>query len=359
MIVFYFVKGVTVGFGPLDVDSRKFLDHPCRFADRDTQAKSEAIMMARREAGGDLDTPITTPRSGADTPHEDAPSPGKKHQPPAPKEETEKPKAGRQVRAMGRQTVFTRQGQASEEAVEKLQDEGRDMQAAEYQRSSRDAKESSRAVPQGRARAEGETARDGMDGMLEEVSSHLSDDADMEWASTQVLAEVWERGKWLVVLMIFQSIASMVLAQFEDLIKAHVVIALFLTMLIGSGGNAGGQSVAKAIHEIAVRGRTNGDWALINKVLKKQLAVALWLGLILGWAAWVRVWIFHGGYENSMAISMSCAIIVFSSVLLGAVLPYGMLCAGLDEIHSGAVIQVLMDIYGVSVTCLVCWSMWG
>ena len=48
-----------------------------------------------------------------------------------------------------------------------------------------------------------------------EVSSHLSDDADMEWASTQVLAEVWERGKWLVVLMIFQSIASMVLAQFE------------------------------------------------------------------------------------------------------------------------------------------------
>jgi len=110
MIVFYFVKGVTVGFGPLDVDSRKFLDHPCRFADRDTQAKSEAIMMARREAGGDLDTPITTPRSGADTPHEDAPSPGKKHQPPAPKEETEKPKAGRQVRAMGRQTVFTRQG---------------------------------------------------------------------------------------------------------------------------------------------------------------------------------------------------------------------------------------------------------
>jgi hypothetical protein len=66
--------------------------------------------------------------------------------------------------------------------------------------------------------------------------------------------------------------ASLVLAQFEDLIKEHVVIALFLTMLIGThftcfastrvqiltqkalagaGGNAGGQSVAKSIHEIA------------------------------------------------------------------------------------------------------------
>ena len=49
------------------------------------------------------------------------------------------------------------------------------------------------------------------------------------------------------MLMIFQSLASMVLAQFEDLIKAHVVIALFLTMLIGSGGNAGGQSVCVCV----------------------------------------------------------------------------------------------------------------
>ena len=46
-------------------------------------------------------------------------------------------------------------------------------------------------------------------------------------------------------------------------------------------------------------------------------------------------------------------------LLLLQVLPYAMLSAGLDEIHSGAVIQVFMDIYGVSVTCLVCWSLWG
>jgi Mg/Co/Ni transporter MgtE len=174
-----------------------------------------------------------------------------------------------------------------------------------------------------------------------------------------ILYQVWERGRWLVVLMILQSAASLVLAQFEELIKAHVVIALFLTMLIGSGGNAGGQSVAKAIHEIAVHGHTAGEYGLIKKVLKKQLAVAVWLGLMLGWVAWVRVWVFHGGYENSMAISISCSIIVVSSVLLGALLPYYMLLLGLDEIHSGAVIQVLMDIYGVSVTCLVCWCFWG
>ena len=108
-----------------------------------------------------------------------------------------------------------------------------------------------------------------------------------------------------------------------------------------------------------MHGRTAGNWCLIQKVIKKQLAVALWLGLLLGWVAWLRVWVFHGGYENSLAISISCSIIVVSSVLLGALLPYYMLCLGFDEIHAGAVIQVFMDIYGVSVTCIVCWCFWG
>jgi hypothetical protein len=49
----------------------------------------------------------------------------------------------------------------------------------------------------------------------------------------------------------------------------------------GSGGNAGGQSVAKAIHEIAVRGRNQASASLMINCVKRQLGVALWLGLIL------------------------------------------------------------------------------
>ena len=108
-----------------------------------------------------------------------------------------------------------------------------------------------------------------------------------------------------------------------------------------------------------MRGRTRGDLALVLRSAQRQIAVAVWLAVIIGWAAWVRVWIFHGGVENSMAISISCAIIVFSSIVFGSMLPYAMLAVGLDEIHSGAVIQVLMDIYGVTMTCMVCWFFWG
>jgi len=345
-IFFYFVKGCFSGFGPLEVDPRKIVDHPCRYIDQPTMEQAAAAMVLRQQAGGDGDTPSGTPREEQSGRRSSASS----VEGPTPRpEEKEK---GRSVRQMGAGVTFAQKKSGVGAAVEALQDEGRDVQetVAEARLGAAGAETAGQTAAKDRAIDDGEGSQH---------SSRLSAQADFDFVSQQVFEEVWERGKWLVMLMIFQSLASMVLAQFEDLIKAHVVIALFLTMLIGSGGNAGGQSVAKAIHEIAVRGRTHGSLALISNCVKRQVGVALWLGLILGWTAWVRVWIFHGGYENSMAIAISCSIIVFSSVILGAVLPYAMLSAGLDEIHSGAVIQVFMDIYGVSVTCLVCWSLWG
>lgn len=342
-LMFYFVKGFVMGFGPLDVDPRRIVDHPCRHHDKSTAEKAAAAMERRRQNGADDDTPNSTPRdSGSRGPTArsgDSPRDG--------------PEKGKSVRQMGAGGAFAKKKDAVGTAIETLHDEGQEVK--------RTAVEHQQGAAGAQAARGGATGKDAVldDGEGSQQSSRMSADVEVALVSQEVFEEVWERGKWLVMLMIFQSLASIVLAQFEDLIKAHVVIALFLTMLIGSGGNAGGQSVAKAIHEIAVRGRTQGDMHLLLNCVKRQLGVALWLGLILGWTAWVRVWIFHGGYENSMAIAISCSIIVFSSVILGAVLPYAMLAAGLDEIHSGAVIQVFMDIYGVSVTCIVCWSMWG
>jgi len=324
VVMFYFIKGVVVGFGPLKVDVRKVIDHPCRFCDEATRRMSEQQMALRRETGAE-DTPESTPRGGG-TPQS------------TPREDTKK---GTGIRAVGRSEGFKKHVTAEERGTKVLRDEGEDIKATV------------KDYPQGTT-SKGSPRDEELEG-----ESQASENPVVDFTSQEVFAEVWERGKWLVALLIVQSIASMVLSQFEQLIKEHVVIALFLTMLIGAGGNAGGQTVAKCIHEIAVRGRTRGDLALVLRSAQRQIAVAVWLAVIIGWAAWVRVWIFHGGVENSMAISISCAIIVFSSIVFGSMLPYAMLAVGLDEIHSGAVIQVLMDIYGVTMTCMVCWFFWG
>lgn len=60
-----------------------------------------------------------------------------------------------------------------------------------------------------------------------------------------VLSEAWSRGKWLLGLLVLQSMSSVVLDSYQQLLKDHLVVTLFLTMLVGAGGNAGNQSAIK------------------------------------------------------------------------------------------------------------------
>lgn len=64
--------------------------------------------------------------------------------------------------------------------------------------------------------------------------------------------EVQERGVWLVCLLVLQSVSGMVLQRYEEMLSRHVIITVFLTMLVGAGGNAGNQSAIKMIEGIAI-----------------------------------------------------------------------------------------------------------
>ena len=53
--------------------------------------------------------------------------------------------------------------------------------------------------------------------------------------------------RWLLGLLVLQSTSSFVLEQYQQLLKDHLVVTVFLTMLVGAGGNAGNQSAIKVI----------------------------------------------------------------------------------------------------------------
>jgi hypothetical protein len=61
------------------------------------------------------------------------------------------------------------------------------------------------------------------------------------------LQEAFTRGRWLVGLLVLQSTSSFILESYEDLLREHLVVTVFLTMLVGAGGNAGNQSAIKVI----------------------------------------------------------------------------------------------------------------
>ena len=122
-------------------------------------------------------------------------------------------------------------------------------------------------------------------------------------------------------------------------------------MLIGAGGNAGNQAAVKMIREIALG---NSVPKLRNALLKKELVIAVALTAIVGLSGLVRsIVLSHASWWESTAITVSLVIIVFSSIVLGAVLPFLMLIIGVDPAHSSTSIQVIMDILGVLLVCSV------
>ncbi|KAG1655330.1 hypothetical protein FOA52_006726 [Chlamydomonas sp. UWO 241] len=168
------------------------------------------------------------------------------------------------------------------------------------------------------------------------------------------LQEAFTRGKWLLGLLFVQSLSSFVLDQYRDLLREHLVVTLFLTMLVGAGGNAGNQSAITVIRALAT-GSINVSWQSLRNCCLQQAAVALLLGGGMSLGGFLRVYLTNGGNGvSAAAISLSLFVIVMSSVVLGTALPFVLAKLGADPANAGTSIQVVMDILGVAITCFTC-----
>jgi len=167
------------------------------------------------------------------------------------------------------------------------------------------------------------------------------------------LQEAWDRGRWLLGLLVLQSSSSFVLERYEDLIREHLVVTLFLTMLVGAGGNAGNQSAIKVIRGFATK-ELQPNMKVFVTTVSAQAQVGLVLGLFLSLGGFVRVYLTEGSLEDATAISLSLFLIVMSSVVLGSALPFALSRSGFDPANAGTTIQVIMDVLGVLITCLMC-----
>ncbi|CAD7942399.1 unnamed protein product [Amoebophrya sp. A25] len=207
--------------------------------------------------------------------------------------------------------------------------------------------------------------------ILQRRLSKLEDDAAAEEHDSMGLENFSQRISWLVGLLMLQSASSAILASFHVLLQFHPVVIYFLTMLVGAGGNCGAQSAMLVIREL-VRQKTSatGDRSLtlnksgkvvprvdlhrISLLVRQQASIGLKMGLICAVAAFVRCCLFHGTLvDEAFAIAVSMFCIVLTSACVGAALPLGMAYYGIDPAHAGAAIQVIMDITGVALTCLV------
>eukprot|EP00928_Gymnodinium_smaydae_P003399 TRINITY_DN11220_c0_g1_i1.p1 TRINITY_DN11220_c0_g1~~TRINITY_DN11220_c0_g1_i1.p1 ORF type:complete len:453 (+),score=135.55 TRINITY_DN11220_c0_g1_i1:25-1359(+) len=196
--------------------------------------------------------------------------------------------------------------------------------------------------------------------IVAEKSKHAPDTLPPQLSST-VMGESISRATLLLGLMILQSGSAMVLARYEALLKEHMIVMLFLTMLVGAGGNVGNQSVIKVIEQL-LSGSLQLSWSSCLGVLMQQLMVGAVLATILGAGGFFRAFLTQYYFRppgssasealrGCVAVGIALMVIVVVSAVLGTAMPLLLAFFGLDVAHAGPTIQVVMDIGGVVITC--------
>ena len=150
----------------------------------------------------------------------------------------------------------------------------------------------------------------------------MSNADNISGVRTDFSAAMIDRGGWLVLLLLVQSLSSLVIAHNQNLIKHHPTVVYFLTMLVGAGGNAGNQSAVNVVRSMAVC-KAAGKKRPTNTLIRNELILAAGLTLLLGTFGLLRAWL--SPYTNTaetIAITVSLCLIVYTSILIGTALPF-------------------------------------
>ena len=163
-----------------------------------------------------------------------------------------------------------------------------------------------------------------------------------EYMETGVFTMARRRIAWLLVLMISATFTGSIIAHFEYLLSTAVVLAVFIPMLMNSGGNAGAQSSTLIIRGIALGDVGLSDWL---HVMWKEFRVSLIVGAILALVNYSRMFII-GNAEQSVMITVSLALMftVVAAKMTGGILPILAKSLNLDPaIMAGPLISTIVD----------------
>lgn len=143
---------------------------------------------------------------------------------------------------------------------------------------------------------------------------------------------VWETFKkrfpWLLLLMVTSVFTQAIITSFEEALSASVALTAFIPMLMGTGGNAGGQASVTVI-----RGLSLGEieYRDVPRVIWKELRVSVICGVALGIANFGKVILFDRlGMMVAAVVSLSLVAVVLLAMLVGCILPIGAKKIGLD-----------------------------
>ena len=176
---------------------------------------------------------------------------------------------------------------------------------------------------------------------------------DEPYLEISLLRMIRKRAGWLAALFLGEMLTATAMGQFEAEIAHAVVLALFVPLIISSGGNSGSQATTLVIRAMALGEIRLRDWW---RVIRREMITGLGLGLILATIGFIRIvsWqvMFHAYGEHYFLVALTVAFSLVGVVLWGSVagsiLPFILRGLGFDPASASApFVATLVDVTGL------------
>lgn len=193
-----------------------------------------------------------------------------------------------------------------------------------------------------------------IDDVLEVVQEEFTEDVEKRAAITplglnysQASPGVLFRKRivWLLILTLAGFLSAKVISLFEGTLNDLIVLAFFIPILIGTGGNTGSQSATLIVRALALGDLTLEKWW---EVMKKELRVGLLLGATLGVLVYFFGILWEGGMAMGLIIGLAMLAVVLWANLVGSVLPIILFRLKLDPaVVSSPLVTTTVDVTGL------------
>jgi len=168
---------------------------------------------------------------------------------------------------------------------------------------------------------------------------------DKPYFNNPVFRVVRKRIGWLLLLFVAETLTGTVLRFYESELAAVVALSFFIPLLIGTGGNAGSQTVTTIIRSIALGEiRLKDAW----RVLTREMSAGVIIGILVGGVAFGRALLWGTSMPLALTVAITVLAICTWSTTVGALIPLAAERFGVDPaVLSAPLITTLVDATGL------------